>query len=393
MNKEVFKVFLIIDLAVTIITLLIWLPHLLAIKSFFNLDFSNGFNTIYRNFDGLEYVIIAKSFYNPNLIANLPQSLPATYYASHFPLYSIFILAAAQFLGFLKSMLFIPFIFTLFSAKAFYFLVRDFKLSSHPLWLTLLFLVLPARWLIVHSVGSSEPMFIFFIITAIYCFMKFEQSRKWLWIYLTGLSGLFAQLTRPPGILLFIALGIYILWSVIASHVHLLNVTWQSNIKRVLPYYPLLLIPLGLFTVFYWFGISYHDFWAYFHSGDNIHLTLPPFQVFDKHAFWVGEIWLEDIVYIFILGFFGGIYLLKQKLYPMAFFVLIYIVASIMVVHRDISRYTLPIFPFLLIAFERILTSKEFKIAFVIVALGIYLYAQNFILENVAPIPNLGVFN
>ncbi len=382
-----------IDLAAIIITLLIWLPHLLTIKSFFNLDFSSGFNTIYRNFDGLEYVVITKSFYNPNLIANLPQSLPATYYASHFPLYSIFILLLAPFLGFLKSMLFVPFVFTIFSAKAFYLLIRDFKLSNHPFWLTLLFLVLPARWLIVHSVGSSEPMFIFFIITALYCFMKFEQSRKWLWIYLTGLSGLFAQLTRPPGILLFVALGIYILWSVIASHVHSLNATWQSNIKKVLSYHPLLLIPLGLFAVFYWFGISYHDFWAYFHSGDNIHLTFPPFQVFDKHQFWVGDIWLEDIIYIFILGFFGGIYLLKQKLYPLAFFVLIYMVASSMVVHRDIARYTLPIFPFLLIAFEKILTSKEFKIVFVIIALGVYLYTQNFIIENVAPVPNLGAFN
>lgn len=391
LNKETIKAFLLIDLIVSLITAVLWLPHMLSLNSFYNLDFSGGFNTILRNFDGLEYVIIAKSFYNPNLIATLPQSLPATYYASHFPLYSIFILLVAPFLGFLKSMLFIPFVFTIFSAKAFYFLVRDFKLSNHPLWLTCLFLVLPARWLIVHSVGSSEPMFIFFIITAFYCFMKFEQSRKWLWIYLTGFAGLFAQLTRPPGILLFIALGIYILWSVIASSDKIGG--WQSYLKKVLSYHPLLLIPLGLLAVFSWFGIAYNDFWAYFHSGDNIHLTFPPFQVFDKHQFWVGDIWLEEIIYIFILGFFGGIYLLKQKLYPMAFFVLTYMVASIMVVHRDISRYTLPVFPFLLIAFEKILVSKEFKIVFAIVTLAIYLYTQNFIIENTAPFPNLSVFN
>lgn len=399
LNKETIKAFLLIDLIISLITAVLWLPHILTINNFYNLDFSNGFNTIYRNFDGLEYVIIAKSFYNPNLIATLPQSLPATYYASHFPLYSIFILLLAPFLGFLKSMLLIPFIFTIFSAKAFYFLVRDFKLSNHPLWLTFLFLVLPARWLIVHSVGSSEPMFIFFMITALYCFMKFEQSRKWFWIYLTGFSGLFAQLTRPPGILLFIALGIYITWKILSSKKIVIpsaTRNLQTNLEifqAILSYHPLLLIPLALFAVFYWFGISYNDFWAYFHSGDNIHLTFPPFQIFNKHQFWVGEIWLEDIIYIFILGFFGGIYLLKQKMYPMAFFVLTYMVASIMVVHRDISRYTLPIFPFLIIAFQKILTSKEFKIVFVIVALGIYLYAQNFIIENAAPFPNLSVFN
>lgn len=369
-----FKDLIIIAICAITLTLAIWLPHILAMPNFWGLNFSNGFATIYRNFDGLEYITIAKTFYNPRAIASLPYSLPANYYAAHFPGYSLLILAFAPLLGFLKSMLFIPLIFTVFSSWAFYFLVRDFKLSEKPLFLSILFLILPARWVIVHSVGSAEPMFIFFVITSFYFFLKYEKYPKVSFILIAGLLGLFAQLMRPPGILLFIALLLYLIW-------------------RKKFYLPLLFIPLGLLGIFYIYGQTYGDFWAYFHSGDNIHLTFPPFQVFNKAQFWVGDIWLEDIVLLFIFGFLGGMLLIKQRLYLMAFIVLTYLTASIFIAHRDISRYILPITPFLLIAFEKILTSREFKIILPIIILVIYLYAQNFIIQNVAPIPNLQPFN
>lgn len=360
------------------ITFLIWLPHLLALPNFWGLSFKEGFSTIYRNFDGLEYVIIAKTFYNPELIATLPQSLPATYFASHFPGYAILISFFAPFLGFLKSMLFVSLVSTILATWAFYFLVRDFKLSSNPLFLSFIFLSLPARWLIVHSVGSSEPTFILFTITAIYFFMKFEQTKEFIYILLAGVFGLFAQITRPPGILLFIALLLFVLIKGTANR---------------LKYFPLILIPVGLLGIFYIYSQTYGDFWAYFKSGDNIHLTFPPFQVFNRDQFWVGDIWLEDIIYTLTLGFLGGMILLKRKLYILAFFVLTYLLASTLVVHRDISRYVLPITPFILIAFEKVLTSKEFKLILPIILLAIYLYSQNFILANTAPIPNLQLFN
>ncbi len=49
-------------------------------------------------------------------------------------------------------------------------------------------------------------------------------------------------------------------------------------------------------------------------------------------------------------------------------------------------------FAALLIAFEKIVTTKEFKILMVIIVLGIYLYAQNFILNNTAPIADWGPY-
>ena len=381
---------IILALLTLIITFIIWIPHIMALPNFWGLNFQTGFSTIYRNFDGLEYVIIAKTFYDPLSIAALPQSLPANYFASHFPGYALLILSFSLILGYLKSMLFVSLLSTILASLAFYFLVKDFKLSNHPLFLSFIFLILPARWLIVHSVGSSEPTFILFVITAIYFFMKFERSRKFPSILLAGIFGLLAQITRPPGILLFIALTLYVFYR---FYLQGKLIGFQKELANHLKYFPLILIPLGLIGVFYLYSQTYGDFFAYFKSGDNIHLTFPPFQVFNKFQFWVGDIWLEDIVYIFLLGFLGGVILLKQKLFPLAFFVLTYLTASTLIAHRDISRYLLPISPFILIAFEKVLTSREFKIILPIILLAIYLYAQNFMLANVAPIPNLESFN
>ncbi len=389
MNK-IIKDLIIITGFVLISTFLIWLPHFLAIPNFWGLNFSSGFNTIYRNFDGLEYIVIAKTFYNQSLIASIPQPMPAIYYASHFPGFPIFIALLAPILGFLKSMLFVTLGFTILSTFAFYFLVRDFKLTAHLLTLTLTFLLLPARWVIVHSVGSPEPMFIFFILMSLYFFLKYSILNTQYLILISAIFAAMAQLTRPPGILLFIGLAIYIHWQLFQEK---RTIGLKRAVLNHLKFWPFILVPLTLLAIFFVYGQNYGDFFAYFHSGDNIHLALPPFQIFNAHQFWVGSIWLEDIVYIFVLGLLGGLYLWKQKLYPLAFVVLTYLVASMLVAHRDISRYTLPIAPLVLIAFEKVLTSKEFRIVLVVLSLAIYLYSQNFIIANVAPVPDLTVYN
>lgn len=384
MSKSI-KDLILLALSTLAITYLIWLPHILALPNFWGLSFKEGFAAIYRNFDGLEYIIIAKTFYDPALIASLSQSLPANYYAAHFPGYSILINLFAPLAGYLKSMLFVSLISTVFACWVFYFLVKDFKLTNHPLLLSFLFLILPARWVIIHSVGSSEPTFILFILAAVYFFMKFEQSKKITNILLSGTFGLFAQITRPQGILLFIALFLYSLWVLLK----------EKNFSKIsfLRFSSLLLVPVGLLGIFLLYSQTYGSFWAYFQSGDNIHLTFLPFQTFNKFQFWVGDIWLEDIVYIFILGALGSVLLLKQKLYPLAFFTLTYLIISSFVAHRDISRYVLPASPFIIIAFEKILTSREFKIILPVILLAIYLYSQNFLLQNTTPISNLTIFN
>lgn len=383
-------VFLVVAAAI-FLTFSVWLPHILSVANFSNLDFSKGIGTIYKNFDGLEYIIIAKSLYDPQVIASLPQPLPAQYFPSHFPGYSLAILALAPFTGYLKSMLISSLVFTILSAVAFYFLLKDLQLSKHPLYMSLLFLLLPARWVVVHSVGSAEPMFILFVILAIHAFIKYESTEKSKFLWAASVSGALAQITRPPGILLFIALSLYVLWKMVkVSKLRNIHILLFRYIAR---YSPLLLIPVTLLAVFAFFAVRLNDFYAYFHTGDNIHLMFPPYQVFDKYQPWVGDIWLEDIIFILLLTLLGGLVLIKQRLLPIAFFVITYFTATIFIAHRDISRYILPTFPFVLIAFEGVVTSKEFKIALAVIIPAVYLYAQNFILHNTAPYPSVLLFD
>jgi hypothetical protein len=379
----------IILLSLILLTAAVWLPFYLKIE-FLGLNFNQGFNTIYQNYDGLEYIAVAKSWYNTHTITQYGLGLSPQYFASRFPGFPFLIWLIAPFFGFLKSMIFITLFFTYASAAIFYIAIKDLKLTNHPLLLSLLFLILPARWVIIHSVGSPEPMFIFFTISCFYFLMKYELSQKWRFIHFSALFGAAAQLTRPPGSLIFISIAVFLLFK-------LINGKEGNFFKRLLDlflkYHPFVLLPAALLFVFALFQNVYGDFFAYFHSGDNIHLGLIPFAVFNKGQAWVGDIWLEDIIYIYLLSLLGGIFLLKQKLYPIGIFVLTFTTASIFVAHRDISRYIIPVFPFVLIAFEKVLTSKEFRIVAAIMLLGIILYSQNFLLQNTAPIAELKFFN
>ncbi|MDO8429472.1 MAG: hypothetical protein Q7S88_02485 [Candidatus Daviesbacteria bacterium] len=383
---KILKDIIILTLFILLTTFLIWLPYLLRV-SFLGFDFSGGFPLIYKNFDGLEYIIIAKTLYFPNLLAAIPQDFPASYFPAHFPGYSLLLLPFAPILGYLKSMVFVSLLFTILSSITFYLLLVRFQLSSQPLWLSIVFTLLPARWVIVRSIGSAETVFIFFTLLAVYFYLSFEESLKYKFLYFTAIAASLAQLTRPPGILLFLALMVFPIL------VCLKNKQFKNALLVPIKYFPLFLVPLTLVGIFYWFQVSMGDFWAYFHTGDNIHLAFPPFQVFDKNQFWVGDIWLEDIIYIFLLGFLASFSLLKSKLASAGFYVLIYLAATSLVAHRDIARYALPIFPFVLLAFRKQIESREFKITMIVLALGIYFYAQNFLLSNTAPVANLVYFD
>jgi len=365
-------------------TFLIWLPFFLKMASFWKINLpQEGMATIMKNFDGLYYVVISKSLYNPEFITNnFSFNLPAIYYAAHFPLYPLLIKLFSYPLGYLWSMLSIPLIASVLSGIVFYLFLKEFKYSKCPLWLTIIFLLFPARWLIVRSVGSPESLLILFLISSFYFFKKRSY-------WLAGLFGGLAQLTKPPGGLILLAFAIYLLyenWQGIKDNF------FKQTVKIIKKAYPLLIIPLTLVGVFAFYKSSYGDFWAYFHSGDNIHLFWPPLQVFNAAAQWVGTFWLEEIIYVYLLGILGVIYLFKQKRLDLAIFTAIFFYTTLFISHRDIARYSLPLMPFLIIAFEPFLVKKEFKIAFGIILLPIFLYAINFIAHNTAPIADWAPF-
>lgn len=363
-------------------TLSIWLPFFIRAKTFWTIPLPDaGMATIVSNYDGPLYIVAAKSFYNADFIKdNYQFPLTTEYYSAHFPAFPIFIKTFAGIFGFPYSMLFVTVIFSFLSLLFFFKLARIYLKKDHALWLTTVFAVFPARWLIVRSVGSAEPLFIFTILASLYHFNK----NKYL---LSGIFGMVASMTKSPGILLFFAY----FWTISKPHLKLIATSGIKNFIEKLQLktnWPVFLIPLGTFLVFSLYGFVYNDFWVYFKSGDNIHLFFPPFQIFNNSAPWVGTFWLEEVIFVYLLGAIGVYKLKKLESSSLYYFSLVYFISLLFVAHRDILRYALPITPLMIIAFKDIIFSKEFKIAFWVIIIPIYLYSLSFISQNTMPISN-----
>ncbi len=330
-------------------------------------------------------MVVAKSFYNKSIIEhNFQFPLTTEYYTAHFPLFPLLI----RFFGLVTNYPYAMLIATLLSSiAAIYFfekLISQYALEKKDvLFLTFLFAVFPARWLIVRSTGSADPLFVAGVIASLY---YFKNKKYWL----AGLAGLAAQLTKSPAILLFIAYVICLITpNLRIDNSTASNLLTKLNLKKT---YPLLLIPFGLVVVFSIYYFTQGNFWAYFKSGDNIHLFFPPFQIFNYSAPWVGTFWLEEIIFIYMIGAIGVYRLFSKKEYELAVFGGIFFLLTLFIAHRDLMRYTLPLVPLLYVAFADILTKKEFKMAVFVIIIPIYLFSLAFISQNVMPIANWAPF-
>ena len=370
----------ILTLIVLISTFILWLPFILKINS-------QDFLTIYKHYDGPLYVVPAKTFYDPVKIVQLKleTTLGPNYFAAHLPLYPGLIRVIREIetffgikeLAYLKSMIGVNLLSTIGLVLFFYFLLKKFRITKNPLILAALLLFLP-RFLVIRSIGSPESLFMLLILLSLFFFEK-----KNFWV--AGLFGGLATMTKTPGILLFPA---YI-FAIIEPYIFRLNSDQPKKIN--FNWLGVLLIPLGLLAVFGIYGVQYKDFFAYFHSGDNIHLVFP-FSVFDFKKNWVGTAWLEEILFYYFLYGLTIINLKDSKYRSFFYFGLVFFTATLFVQHRDISRYALPLWPLVLITFENFFTSKNFLIIFLILLPAIYLYAWNFLSYNVMPISNWAAF-
>lgn len=316
-----------------------------------------GMQKVYENFDGLYYVVIARSWYDKEFIGkNFAFPLPLEYYPAHFPLYPALI-RLLGFVGYPNAMLAVNLIATVAAALAIYRIFAEFKWGN-PLWVSLVWLFFWPRMWAVRSVGSPETLFILWVILSLYFF----QKKKYFW---SGIMGALAVLTKSPGILLFPAF-------VLASKFD----------KKI---WPTLLIPAALVAVFGFYYLRTGDFLAYFHSGDNIHLQLLPFGVFDSKQPWVGNWWLEDVLWIYLIGAIGVVRAFRKSA-VWGWFGAVFYTVIVFVSHRDIARYSLPIVPVVLVGLAEILEKKEVRWALALMLIPLYFYSLNFITHNAATI-------
>ncbi|MGA2910224.1 MAG: hypothetical protein ABSE04_00275 [Candidatus Microgenomates bacterium] len=367
-------------------TLLIWLPFLLRVGTFWSIPLSqNGMATIVANYDGPLYLVVAKTLYNKGQIeSNFQFPLPAEYYTAHFPLFPLLIKAFGVVINYPYAMLIVTLLSSILATYFFMRLISQFVDKKEVLFLTFLFTIFPARWLIVRSVGSADPLFVASVIASVY---YFKNKKYWL----AGIWGAVAQLTKSPGIILFISYVIFLLIPIIKNNILSPAGKWiqNLNLKKT---FPIFLIPLTLLVVFGFYKIVQGNFWAYFQSGDNIHLAFPPFQIFNYSAPWVGTFWLEEIIFIYLFGALGVYKLFQKKEFELATFAATFFALTLFIAHRDLLRYSLPLVPFLFVAFSDVLVKKEFKFAIFIIIIPIYLYSLAFISQNVMPISNWAPF-
>jgi len=346
-------------------TLLIWAPFFL----------NHQMERVFANYDGPNYLVISKCWYNKDCIRqkfSLP--LPLEYYPAHFPGYPALIWIADQFLPGWWAMLIVNLAATATMVFSAYLLFRQLKIRR-SLWLAGILLFLPARMVVLRSVGAPESLFLTTLLLSIYFF----RQQKYLY---SGLFLTLAQATKTPAILLFVAYGIVIFLQQLA---HRKKRGWGW--KNLVPYLPLLLGPTVIVPIFLLFHKQTGDFWAYFHSGDNFHLVFPPFQTFISSRSWLGDFWLEDIIYLYFLGGVASVYLLKKYGQDIvAVFPTLFYLATLFVAHRDLARYSAPLYPFWILAFANFLLKKEFRFVFFLLLPAIYLYTINFINYNLAPI-------
>ena len=376
MLKRIFPYFT-LTLLVLASTLVVWLPFLLRVNSWYGLKIENSdMSYIYKNFDGPLYIIPAKTLYNKKAIEKIGLELPIPpkYFAAHLPLYPFLIRVFGDLfkqlgftLGYFKSLIFVNLLATIFLTLFFYFFITKFKLSKKPLLLSFVFLFIP-KFLVVRSIGAPESLFIFLILISLYFFEKENY-------FLSGFFGALSTMTKTPGMLLFAAYFLVFFEKFINTKKF--NWRWLG----------IGLIPLGLLIVFGLYAFQYRDFFAYFNTGGFVPMPYP-FSVFNFRAHWVGTAWLEEMIFYFFL--YGlAVYSLRNSRYRSFFyFSLIFYIAILFVQHKDIPRYSLPLWPMALVTFEKFFTSKKFLVIFFILLPAIYLFAWDFIVFNIMPISN-----
>ncbi len=366
------RVWAVLALVTVLSTFLVWVPFWLRLPSFWGIRIPpDGMGTVFRNFDGPLYLVVSKTFYNFALGNRFEFPLANEYYSAHFPLYPLIIRVLGIGFSFPWAMLVVTLISSVLAAWIFYELALDWFDQKKAFWLTCLFLIFPARFLVVRSIGSPEPLFMFLMMTFVLGLMK---KNYWM----VGIAGILAVLTKSPGVLLIVGYGVYLI------------LTRTVLVRPFKEYLTVALIPLALLGLFGFYKFRYGDFWTYFHSGNNIHLQFLPFRVFNFQQDWVGTHWLEDIIWVYTFGLIGLLRLIDKKKNEMVAFVGVYLLSIFFVSHRDISRYALPIMPFVLLSLGDVIEVKYLKWFIWVMFFPILLYSINFIANNTMPVSGWG---
>lgn len=307
-----------------LITLLVWFATWLT----------GPLKSVIAYWDGPNYVYAAITFYD------IPRNNPWTkyfhynpsYFACHLPGFPCLIrLCAFITIGNYEAADYLAIILSgLLMAYAFRRLLIIYKCVADPTWTTILLAFVPMRLFIYHSVGASEPLFIFFV-----CMTFIFYKADYYTYMIFAVWG--CCFTRIEGMAVGAVVGFCYLLRMKIFHALMMFSTFVSTII-------LLAFHRGMF----------HDALAYIHFNSDVQKLVgwPPFPevLFNCQTQDVG--YLHSFIDFYFPYVYGALAMLPF-VSPVAIFSLTYLLYVALLRHMDLYRYSLPAGVFaLLIGFD-----------------------------------------
>jgi hypothetical protein len=317
----------------------LWLT-LCAVASSFLVywPFRSDMSVVYRFWDGPNYLTVARTLYavrpdNP-LLAYVYT--PA-YFLTHLPLYPLCVRALAWLAGYEPALLLVSVLASVVAVLLFHRLARDVWRLPSPGFLSLVFLLLPPRWLLYRSTGATEALYAALALASIYLF---ETSRTGGASLAAGL----ATLTRISGIMFAPAYALALA---------------RERRWRGLPW--LALVPAGLLGYFLFCALRFGDFFAYLRPHGEKMATFRPFgflpTLFEKGLYHQVEFHI-----LLFLVYAVGTFRLRQKFPVLFFYCLFELLLLVFVSTEDWSRYFLSMAPFaLVVGFHDVIDTRAFR--------------------------------
>jgi len=320
-------------------SLLVWLP------------WWNQMTTVYRVWDGPNYLTVARTLYTGIREDNplLSYVYVKSYFFVHLPFYPLLV-RTFSFVGYQRALLLVVVLCTWAATLLLYRLLRDVWKVPGAGWLTLVFLFLPPRWLLYRSVGSTEAPYLMLVLLSVYLFERGRTAPA------AAIAGL-AALTRISGVMIAPAFAVVLL---------------QRKRWREIPWLVLVGLPLALYFAFCWRQTG--NFFAYFvpHAGKTSRFV--PFgflpQLFEQGLYHHAEFYI-----LLALVYAVGISRIREHETAFAYCVFEFLL-HVCVSTEEWSRYWLAMAPFaLILGYRDILTSRAFKWLFPLFALMSFVYS------------------
>lgn len=292
--------------------------------------------TVYRFWDGPNYLTIARTLYdvrpdNP-LLAYVYEP---RYFLVHLPVYPLLV-RALSIAGYQQALLLVSVLATCAATIFFYRLCRDVWKLASPGFLTLVFLFLPPRWLLYRSTGSTEAVYMAFTLAAIYFFERSRVGKA------AGAAAL-ATLTRISGLMIAPAFAV-VLWR-------------RRRLKELLW---LALIPAALAAYFFFCAARTGNFFEYFSQHGEKMAAFRPFgflpELFRKGLYHQAEFHI-------LLALVYAVGTSRLRPFPTIFWYCVFELGlHVFISTEDWSRYFLAMAPFaLVVGFRDVIDTKAFR--------------------------------